>query len=352
MDTGNGLEAAVFLHFAVEFLIEGLAIGVGPPGFDVALAIVLAALVVEAVGHLVADDDADAAEVDGGIFAEIIEGRLQDTGGEVDVVLRGVVVGVDGGRCHAPLFFVDGLADFVEFVVELEFGRSVEVFDEVDAGDLELRVVAPLVRVADFLAEVVELDLGLFFGLVGHPGQGLDVGGEGFFEGGDELLHVLLGLGGEVFFDPVLADGFAEGAIGDGGAALPASGLFCLTLQSFLEEVEAGILVGLGKPGGDSVNDVEFEVGLEGVEALIGDELVLGLEEVRLADVEVGNFGRVDSGEIGGPVEVGVELIEVGEGHDVVALVRIAEFNAGRRAFGEGGLDIDDFGGFGLRLVF
>jgi hypothetical protein len=39
------------------------------PLAQVALAVVLGALVVEAVGHLMADDDADAAEVDGGVDA-------------------------------------------------------------------------------------------------------------------------------------------------------------------------------------------------------------------------------------------------------------------------------------------
>jgi hypothetical protein len=92
-------------------------------------------------------------------------------------------------------------------------------------------------------------------------------------EGGDQLLHVLFGLGREVFLYPVLADGFAEGAIGGGRAALPAGGLFGLAVEGLLEEVETGIFKGLGEPRRNAIQDVEFEVGLESVEALVGDDL-------------------------------------------------------------------------------
>ena len=94
---------------------------VGPPDFlDVAVEVVLGALVVEAVGHLVADDDADAAEVDRRVGRVVEEGRLQDAGGEVDVVLRRHVVGVHGGRRHAPLGGVDGLAELGEVALVFE----------------------------------------------------------------------------------------------------------------------------------------------------------------------------------------------------------------------------------------
>jgi len=83
----GGLKAGVLVGHAVGPLGEGLAVLGGLPLAQVALAVVLGALVVEAVGHLVSDDDADAAEVDGGVDGEVEEGRLQNTGGEVDVVV-------------------------------------------------------------------------------------------------------------------------------------------------------------------------------------------------------------------------------------------------------------------------
>src|SRR5580658_1647659 len=100
--TRSHLKAVVLLGIALAAILElGEVIGCEPHA-DVALRVVLCALVVEAVGHLVADDDADAAEVDGRILGDVIERRLQDPGGEVDVVLRRLVVGVDGRRRHAP----------------------------------------------------------------------------------------------------------------------------------------------------------------------------------------------------------------------------------------------------------
>ena len=63
----------------------------------------LAALVVEAVADLVADDRADGAVVHRRVRRRIEERRLQDAGGEDDLVLEAAVVGVDGLRRHGPL---------------------------------------------------------------------------------------------------------------------------------------------------------------------------------------------------------------------------------------------------------
>ncbi len=62
---GRRFEAVVLLDFAVGALVELLAVFGGLPLAQVAVAVVFRALVVEAVGHFVADDHADAAEVDG-----------------------------------------------------------------------------------------------------------------------------------------------------------------------------------------------------------------------------------------------------------------------------------------------
>jgi hypothetical protein len=89
----------------------GLAVLRGPPVLQVALGVVLAALVVEAVGELVADGGAGVAVVGRVVHLRVEERRLQDAGGEVDVVDLRVVVRVHRGRGHVPLAAVDGLAD-------------------------------------------------------------------------------------------------------------------------------------------------------------------------------------------------------------------------------------------------
>ena len=91
-----------------------------PPVAQVALRVELAAFVVEAVGQFVSDGAAGVAVVGGVVRLGIEERRLQNAGGEVDVVHLRIVVGVDGGRSHAPLAAVHGLADLGQLAVEFE----------------------------------------------------------------------------------------------------------------------------------------------------------------------------------------------------------------------------------------
>src|SRR5204863_5190741 len=116
---------------------------------QVAVGVELAALVVEAVRHLVADRAAAGrAEVDGGVEGGAEERRLELAGGQGDLVERGIVVGVDGGRRHAPVEAVDGLADLGELAGELEAAGGADVAGEVGAPELEV-VLAPPVGEAD-----------------------------------------------------------------------------------------------------------------------------------------------------------------------------------------------------------
>ena len=72
----------------VEGVDEGLLVAVevgcilgGPPVVEVTVLVVLAALVVEAMGELVADDDTDGTVVGGLVGVEVEEGRLEDGSG-------------------------------------------------------------------------------------------------------------------------------------------------------------------------------------------------------------------------------------------------------------------------------
>ena len=87
---------------------------------QVALGVELAALVVEAVGQLVADGGAGIAVVGRVVQLRIVERRLQYAGREVDVVHLRVVVGVDRGRRHLPLAAIHRLADFGELAPVFE----------------------------------------------------------------------------------------------------------------------------------------------------------------------------------------------------------------------------------------
>ena len=100
-----------------------------PPVAQRAVGVEAPALVVEAVGDLVRDDHADAAEVDGVVGVGVEQRRLQDAGREDDLVEGRVVVGVDDVGRHLPLGEVDRAGQLRELVVELEAGRAEPVGD-------------------------------------------------------------------------------------------------------------------------------------------------------------------------------------------------------------------------------
>ena len=115
--------------------IEARRVLRSPPFVKRAVLVVAAALIVEMVADLVADDGADAAIIDRRVGIGIEEGRLQDRGREDDLVPHRIGVGVDLHRSHAPFAPVDGPAELVEVAVPiLELGRAHDVADEVGRG--------------------------------------------------------------------------------------------------------------------------------------------------------------------------------------------------------------------------
>src|SRR5207302_9366581 len=97
MNVVHSHKGTIFIGNTAGPLLELFAVLGRPPIAEVAFAIELAALVVKAMGQFVANHDADSTEVYRIVFAAVEEGRLQDSGGEVDVVFCCAVVGIDGG---------------------------------------------------------------------------------------------------------------------------------------------------------------------------------------------------------------------------------------------------------------
>jgi len=109
-----------------------------PPVAQIPLRVELASLVVEPVRQLVPDDGPDRAEVHRVVELLVEERRLQDAGGEVDVVHERVVVRVHRRRRHLPLAAIHRLADPVQFAPELEGIRTLGVVADL----LEVRCAA------------------------------------------------------------------------------------------------------------------------------------------------------------------------------------------------------------------
>src|SRR5215204_4163427 len=81
-ESGLDLEGVELLDDAVGALVELLQVLGRPPHDEVAVGVELRARVVKAVRHLVADDGADAAVVEGVVGLRAVEGRLKAAGGK------------------------------------------------------------------------------------------------------------------------------------------------------------------------------------------------------------------------------------------------------------------------------
>src|SRR5208283_4389381 len=110
-----------------------------------------------AVGQFVANRGADVAVIFGVRRFGVVGRRLENARREIDVVHAVIVVGVDGGRCHAPLAAIHGLADFVDLAEILEDDRALAVAVFVTTIHGELRVVPPVVGITDLVGYRVQL---------------------------------------------------------------------------------------------------------------------------------------------------------------------------------------------------
>ena len=85
-------------------------------------------MVVEAVSHLVSDDNTNGTIVESIVGLGIEEWILQDAGRETNLVRRRIVVGIDGLWSHKPLVAVDGLSSFLGNVIAVPvFAASLNV---------------------------------------------------------------------------------------------------------------------------------------------------------------------------------------------------------------------------------
>ena len=239
--SGDGFVGVVLLGESLRFGFEAFGVFRGPPIAQAAVGVDLAALVVETVRDLVADHSADRAVVHGRIGARVEQRRLQNAGGEDDLVFETAVIGVHGLRRHAPLFGVRGFADLVELIGELERSAARDVAVKVAGFDFQLRIVAPFHREADHHLHLRKFEQRLRFRRVAHPGELLDALGHRRFQVRDQAFHHGFRRGGEMFGDIFLADEFAEAAFDEFNAAFPTRADLRRALQFLVGELEAAV---------------------------------------------------------------------------------------------------------------
>ena len=107
--------------------------------------------------------------------------------------------------------------------------------------DVELRVVLPLVRIADLDGEVRELLNSLLLRLVRHPLKLRDAILEGRLEVANHRLHTLLSLLGEVLLDIDLTERLTERAIEQIDCTTPAWVHLLDTRECLGVEVKVGL---------------------------------------------------------------------------------------------------------------
>ena len=353
VEVGQHLDGVEVVDEDTSPLLEAGGVVSRPPVLEVAVLVVLAALVVEAVGHLVANDHADGAVVAGVVGRHVKEGVLEYAGGEAYLVGGGVVVGIDGLGRHEPLVAIDGLAGLGEHVVVLEGVGAGDVGPVRVVLHAEGGVVAPPLGVANLDAEGGEFLEGLGLGFLAHPGEAPDAVAESGLEVSDESFHAGLGLGREVAGDVHLAHGLAEDAINCADGTTPAGLEFLATGESATVKVEVLLDESVTEVAGGPVDDGPLEVVLHGVEVFLGHYFGAFAHGIDLADVDFSQAFQPEGLEVEVPVDARGLTLEVGDSHLVVVVVGVAKVDG---AFGspcQACLDGEDVLGrlLGLLLV-
>ena len=315
-----------------------------PPVREPPVAVVLAALVVEAVPDLVADDGADPAVVPGVVGVGVEEGRLEDGGREDDLVQAGVVVRVHGLRRHEPLLAVHRAAEFRQFVVEFERRGGPDVAEEVVRGERQAGVVAPLRGVPDLRREGRQLREGPLARGLTHPVERRDGLAIGLHQVGHQALHRRLVLRWEVPRDVDLADRLAQHALHERDAALPAVAQFLGPGEGAAVEREVLLDDRRGQVRRARVDHAPRQPVAPGLLVLLRPGAGEGLRVGGLPDDQaVERPGRrSERRHPGGPVEPWRRFRERRQGHRVVRLGGVAVAHPVPVAGGQRGLQGHD----------
>ena len=146
---------------------------------------------------------------------------MQNARRDIQTVHRRIVVGIHRLRSHGPFAAVDRFADLIVLAPLLEFARAQHIEHVRAAVDLECRVIAPPVRIADAQLHLSKLLDGRRARGRGHPRESLQVGEQRVANPLDHQGRGLLGARRKVPRHVHLADGKAERVVLGGEHAQP-----------------------------------------------------------------------------------------------------------------------------------
>ena len=327
MNAGCYLDAVEGLFHHLGPFAEACAVFVCPPVEHVTVLVELATLVIEAVRHLVTDDNTNRAVVEGIVGIHVKEGVLQNTCGEADLVAGGVVVGIHRLGSHVPFLLVHRFVQEREAVSLFELSRALEVgVIGVSLVDVEVRVVAPFVGITYLDGEGFEFFDGFCLGLVAHPFGSADAVAQSGLQVLHQGQHALFVFLGEVFLDVHLAYSLAQCTIDDTHGAFPQRrGLF-LTREDATVEIEVSH-VNLGaQVGGGTINHLPCKQGLEVINRFVSQHLTGFLQVCYLAHRQ---YARLDAHgvKIDFPIYLRNELLQLVNGHLVVVGNGVTQFH-------------------------
>ena len=239
---------------------------------------------------LVADHRTDASVVHGIVGRQVEEGRLQDRGREDDLVPARVVVGIDRLRGHVPFVAIDRLAELGQVPVPLVDRVSLDVAHQVVAANLQGRIVAPLLRIADLGRKHGQFRQGLFLGRGAHPIEVLKSDPIGIQQVLDHLVHALLGFRREPLLDVQLAHRLAQTTFHNGDAPLPAGTILRNATEGRAVEREVRVRQILVEQARVATDDIELQPDFPGRQRDLVEQLGHRREVRRLRDDEILNI--------------------------------------------------------------
>src|SRR5581483_8983468 len=181
-----------------------------------------AALVVVAMKDFVSDHGSDRAVIGRIDLGSIEKWWLQNTCREVDGVRLGVLVGIYGGRSHAPLVAVGRLANLADPAIDLKGRSALRIAKEIVTLDRYRRVVQPMIRVTDLVYLGSQLLMRALPGVSRHPALRIDVLVQSIPDRLHHFQHACLVLWREITGNIGLSHHFSQVDIGIRGTAPPA----------------------------------------------------------------------------------------------------------------------------------
>src|SRR5689334_3397512 len=105
--------------------------------------------------HFMTNYSANTTIVYSIICSKIKERKLQDASREYDLVIAGIVIGIDRRRRHTPTVFVNWLSPATDHVVVSPLAGTLAIAQEIIAVNSNSTIILPLVRISNLLGKCI-----------------------------------------------------------------------------------------------------------------------------------------------------------------------------------------------------